>query len=812
MSMADIMSMDITFYFYVAIVGSLLFFMWAEFRLSSRYRKSLAVWKEIKILLSHGQEEINLQGKPCKLINIIHQYFVVDSTSKSAEEGNSTVLLARSNTGYLITVPVGGLVPHQPSSPYRFVPALLATTGVLGTFLGISLGLAHFQTEGGSSAQLMSSATQLLSGMKTAFYTSLAGLSASIVFMAWHAICSKGRERRYRSITTALQELCVSVSPASLLYKMNPSNQENLITKQLKATETTAETNKELLSVMKGVQGALEGFDSETMSKSVSSAVSDSIETTITPYLKFVSNCLKEAREESEQRSKEVITLLEGSGQAQKELAEKQLDSAEATNKLNQQLVNDFKFVSNCLQEGREESEQRSKEVIVLLEGSVKAQNELAEKQLHAAESTNKSNQKLVHVVEELGHVFDKFDSDMIANSVSKAVSQTVEHSISPHLAQVGESIKELREIKEQSAKDVVDLIVQSLRDEVIEPFAQHATGFAKKADQMTSVFDRSSASVESLVHEMHGLMSGLDETTKSLNQFQLDTLTRLEKFADSLRAILSQFKDDTEGALKQVAVEIQSALDNSIKGMESQRSAFEQSAQNAAAAFAEQNESLKGIGRESSVLMQEAKDNLLDGLSNIDDKVKSMSLVTQQELERFRLEYQKNLQEFFDMQANLLESTLGQQREGLAGVVEDFRVAFKEENELRKQQYLAIDQQYSQLKDGVALVEELIEAVGMNKAGAFSQLEDASKAISAQVGKLRQSYEEAAVRFNKITEQMPEAMADYFERANTSHVRFFDNFDEAAAKVHGKLADAANLLVTAMQQIEMQLVEEKVN
>jgi len=755
MFMDGVISMDITFVFYVVIAVSLIFFMLAEVRLSFRYRKSLAAWQEIKSLLSHGQEEINLQGKPGRLINLIHQYFVVDSTSYSAEEGKSTVLLARSSTGYLVTVPVGGLVPHQPSSPYRFVPALLATTGVLGTFLGISMGLAHFQTEGGSSAQLMSSATQLLSGMKTAFYTSLAGLSASIVFMAWHAICSKGRERRYRSITTALQELCVSVSPASLLYKINPSHQEELITKQLKATETTAETNKELLSVMKGVQGALEGFDSESMSKSVASAVSDSIETTITPHLKFVSNCLKEAREESEQRSKEVINLLEGSVQTQKELAEKQLDVAEAT---------------------------------------------------------NKSNQKLVHVVEELGHVFDKFDSDMIANSVSNAVSQTVEHSISPHLAQIGESIKELREIKEQSAKAVVDLIVHSLRDEVIEPFAQHATGFAEKTDQMTSVVERSSASVESLVHEMHGLMSGLDETTKSLNQFQLDTLTRLEKFADSLRAILSQFKDDTEGALKQVAVEIQSALDNSIKGMESQRSAFEQSAQNAAAAFAEQNESLKGIGRESSVLMQEAKDNLLDGLSNIDDKVKSMSLVTQQELERFRLEYQKNLQEFFDTQANLLESTLGQQREGLAGVVEDFRVAFKEENELRKQQYLAIDQQYSQLKDGVALVEELIEAVGMNKAGAFSQLEDASKAISAQVGKLRQSYEEAAVRFNKITEQMPEAMADYFERANTSHVRFFDNFDEAAAKVHGKLADAANLLITAMQQIEMQLVEEKVN
>ncbi|WP_207064027.1 MotA/TolQ/ExbB proton channel family protein [Motiliproteus sp. SC1-56] len=662
MTFETIFANELTNGFYIAIAATLLFFVVAELRLSTRYRKGLVAWKELRAMLQGGNIDVDLASLSTKLKALLHQFFVIEESLELSDSSNA-IRLAKSNDHYMVTVPTTTLVPHQPTSPYRFVPALLTTIGVLGTFLGISLGLADFQSTGSGSTELMNSATKLLEGMKTAFYTSLAGLLGSILFMAWHAALSKGREMRHRSLSLDFQQLCIAQSPVALLHKLNPANQKDLLSRQLAAADATIQSNHQLASV-----------------------------------------------------------------------------------------------------------------------------------------------------VSDLGDVFNRFDSDTIANSVSKAVSQSVEKEIAPHLASISENIKELRDIKIQSAKQVVDLIVTSLRSEVVEPFAEQSREISQQTSAMCGVVESSSASLDRLSEKLDDMMNGLESTTGTLNQFQMDTLTKLQQFAESLRTILSQFKDDTEGALNRVAEEIQHALDNSIEGMNAQRGAFEESATRAASAFAEQNESLKNVGRESSALMNEAKKNLQDGLSNIDDKVKSMSSVVQQELERFRLEYQQNLTGFFDKQANLLEKTLGEQREGLAGVVEDFRSAFKEENEIRRQQYLAIDQQHTQLKEGVSLVEELIEAVGMNKAGAFSQLEDASKAISAQVGMLRRSYEEAATRFNRMTEQMPEAMNGYFEKAKVSNERFFDNFDEAAAQVHGKLADAANLLVTAMQQIEMQLIEEKVS
>ena len=59
----------------------------------------------------------------------------------------------------------------------NYVPVLLTSIGILGTFLGISIGLANFDTK-----NIDGSISELLGGMKTAFFTSLFGMSFSILF------------------------------------------------------------------------------------------------------------------------------------------------------------------------------------------------------------------------------------------------------------------------------------------------------------------------------------------------------------------------------------------------------------------------------------------------------------------------------------------------------------------------------------------------------------------------------------------------------------------------------------------------------
>lgn len=58
----------------------------------------------------------------------------------------------------------------------EMIPSLFSTLGVLGTFIGITLGLLFFNTN-----DLQQSIPALLSGLKTAFFTSLAGMVSSLL-------------------------------------------------------------------------------------------------------------------------------------------------------------------------------------------------------------------------------------------------------------------------------------------------------------------------------------------------------------------------------------------------------------------------------------------------------------------------------------------------------------------------------------------------------------------------------------------------------------------------------------------------------
>lgn len=63
---------------------------------------------------------------------------------------------------------------------YNLVPGTMTGLGILGTFIGLSLGLREFNT--GSSAEISDSIAPLMDGLKVAFHTSIYGMLFSLVF------------------------------------------------------------------------------------------------------------------------------------------------------------------------------------------------------------------------------------------------------------------------------------------------------------------------------------------------------------------------------------------------------------------------------------------------------------------------------------------------------------------------------------------------------------------------------------------------------------------------------------------------------
>lgn len=62
----------------------------------------------------------------------------------------------------------------------NLIPGVMTGLGILGTFLGLSMGLQNFNT--GNSEEIASSIAPLMDGIKVAFHTSIYGMSFSLVY------------------------------------------------------------------------------------------------------------------------------------------------------------------------------------------------------------------------------------------------------------------------------------------------------------------------------------------------------------------------------------------------------------------------------------------------------------------------------------------------------------------------------------------------------------------------------------------------------------------------------------------------------
>ena len=580
--------------------------------------------------------------------------------------------------------PLSVMLPHYDGSKNKLAPAILTSLGIVGTFLGITLGLSHFNMSGESQV-LLASAAELLAGMKTAFYTSLAGLGSSAVFMfVSKRINSKARAQQAEFIQHLYQQY---------------------------------------------------------------------FEVTAIHYLKSLS-----------------------------------FDS----------------------------------------------QQEVVEAQKASSQAILSLGKDISQVLQNFSTITESFNGEALTEKLANAVSNSITHEIKPVLSGIQTELTNIKELKEDTQQALVESILNSIKSEMVQPIIETLSETSNQLRQSNEVSEKLNTNVANVV-------TSTSETLHTIDQFQKETMLKLQNFAQSLKEILEQFKGDTQGAMAQIALQVEKTLDSANQGLDHQRGAFEQSAITATQAFegmktsmeaalndrqaaeqqlfnnvearvasvldgltssfSSQTSLLEKTGAEATTLMTSAREELQRGLGDIDTKVKSMSATVQQELEAFRVTYQHNLTDYFEQQNNLLETSLGKQRDGLNGVVENFKTVFEQEYQTRHNLLAELTAQYEKLEESARTIERVAKAIGLNEASKMAELQDAAQALSKEVGQLKREYSQASATFNDVVENLPKAMDQYFSRANQSFESFFKDFDQAASTIHNRLAQAASYLVTAQVQ-----------
>ncbi|HLO88810.1 MAG TPA: MotA/TolQ/ExbB proton channel family protein [Nostocaceae cyanobacterium] len=447
-------------------------------------------------------------------------------------------------------------------------------------------------------------------------------------------------------------------------------------------------------------------------------------------------------------------------------------------------------------------------------------------------ETADDANQK---AAEALSNIADKFQgiNQLSAESIGQAVAQQMQSVFLPALQSIYQEQQRLRQLQENQGQRVLQTLIQDLRIHVLEPIAE-------RLDDSARLTQQASDAVSTLHRELGGISQSLADSILTIQNFQRETLVELQQFAHNLGQTLSQFQTDTRGVLEQTSVEINRAVEQSIEGMTAQRSAFESSAEKAAATFRgiredlqtalaeraevekqifegvktgivqiltqalrtfqQQSNTLETVGNQASGLMNDARTNLIATLENIASTLTATRQTVQDDLTLFRQEYQANLQAFFVEQNNLLEGTLGKQRDGLAKVVINLDQVFQAEATRRSELTKAVDESMRKIQTSVEKINNLVIAAGLNDSQRLIQLTELARGIGEQVQIVDNSYRDLSAQFQYSLNAWQAYLESSMERTIGLQENFFQQADTAMSRVCGDLLETSRVLVAAKE------------
>uniref|UniRef100_UPI00404751EA MotA/TolQ/ExbB proton channel family protein n=1 Tax=Rheinheimera sp. TaxID=1869214 RepID=UPI00404751EA len=458
---------------------------------------------------------------------------------------------------------------------------------------------------------------------------------------------------------------------------------------------------------------------------------------------------------------------------------------------------------------------------------SGEGQQELLDKQLEVARKSEHASDALLEMGQTLQKSAENFDADKIGVHISTSLDNIFRSEMVPVFKAISDELSALRAIKQDNG----EAIINAIKEEIVKPLTT-------EIHNTTQMVGQAAQAINKLNDDLGNISIKLGESVATIQTFQQETMEQLQHFAGDLRDILAGFQTDTKVILEGVADSIKSAVDESITGMTAQRDAFKESAADAAqtfkdikielvqaldhqtdlqkglldqtaerfdgviknsiSAFEKQSDVLRDVGEHAAQLMDSSKDNLQLTLGNIEQSLLQTKQVVEEELQLFRTNYQASLTDFFNEQNNLLEQTLGSQRDGLAKVVEDCNTVFVEEYQRRKELSSELGTNLADMQQAVEVVSDLVQSVRMLDAAYVNTIEQAASSIGRQIAGFEKQHQSTQQVLNQFMQQVPEALNSYFNKANDSHVKFFTGMDDAATKIHQRLLQSAEYLVSA--------------
>lgn len=474
------------------------------------------------------------------------------------------------------------------------VSGAMTALGMLGTFLGLTLGLNNFDQS--TTESIVESINSLMRGMYTAFLTSIVGIVLSLLFSAlYKRLCTQAQYAQ-DDFVTQYRSHVLSNGKADAVNQMLGYQKEQTKQLQLFADNVSGQISE---SITEAISPMLQHMEHcmEEFTNYAAAQQKEGLDRVVEYFLTSMNASLGNQFDELSTTMKGLNDWQKEAAERTKELTEKLCSSALNVDQVNIQLQKSIEDISAYVEKlkGFQEAVEKHQEMV---QQQTEKQHEISEAQeeclgkiqQHDADIQivlDKASSQLEMLEEATNHVNDlsREQQELLiqsAQTATKDISEAVKQVYSANESFVAEVKTQMDQLNAemQAHTDGMKTAVESLIGSTEKQVEQLSAGVQKQAEKMQQIADDYAASTkeqgeafeEAMVQQLQAVVSEMektcDETTKHATQQMNESHAAIENDIRAIHELTKVLSEDLENAAKKFAVEtknLDTGLENSL-------------------------------------------------------------------------------------------------------------------------------------------------------------------------------------------------------------------------------------------------------
>lgn len=513
------------------IVATILFVMWYVFCV----REISAVNLEIKNFLAWLETEREFQDIDAELKNYNRLLPVWKIFEKSLTKTNDAAYSTTDATDFFSTQ---NLTHGMNMTFWQAYGGIFTGLGILGTFAGLTYGLSGVDMTSGDIETLKNGIAKLLSGVESAFVTSLVGIFCAIIYSVVHHLLMKKFQGNVKLLTEKLDEIFPRRSA------------EDWLAKSCKITDDQTNSIKEIGEAV--TQAIYEGLDEK---------LGEAIEK-LDPLVEKICEAIENLGAGGTDTVGEIFSDRVGAQMDRFSVAldkftnsidEKLKNASEISKIMNEQLLSTLEELSAALKrdakESAKERDDEYKKFSAVLESLIGTLNEVAEKiktqQTNAAKdfetllknALDNFNSVMAQMLENLKKERDADDDKRKADAkqnqatneqflatlagLSKTLQEIAENSKKQHETSAGKFeslvkslLDDLKNFTEQQQK-----ILGNVANDNAKQISEAVKAFNEIVARHNSATQKTFAQIQNLLNQNENFLQNMGTATTSLKQ-----------------------------------------------------------------------------------------------------------------------------------------------------------------------------------------------------------------------------------------------------------------------------------------------------